>query len=128
MNAFDTVDSFERNFWIGNTELVAPITVAVCDEIDGPEGNFDFGDNVTNEAYLEQFRTEELVNLCIRVTAECLGENGTDFLGACHLRSGRDFESDVSSTVVDHGMVDTAIAELVTALQRKATDLKRAGL
>ena len=99
------------------------IRIMVSDEIDSPDGGFDFGSAKENAAYLKKFHTGELLNLCIRVIASKDGSEGSDCLGANHVNAC-DASNDIQDIVKEHGMVATAIEDCNVGIAR--TNLNKA--
>lgn len=93
-------------------------------------GDFDFGDPIENEKYLNRFKSGELFMGMITVTAFALGETGADHLGACHLISNNYFNSEpfdtsVNDTVNTYDMINNAIDDLLKNLDEKAATLQK---
>jgi len=129
MSNFTTLKTFEMDAFLNKVALPVKVTIEVAEDDIVPAGDFDFGDAAENEAYLDQFKSGELFIAVIRVTAEALGEEGTDYLGGCHVHSNNAFNSDpfakdIDQLVMDHGMVDKALGDLMQAILIKANRLK----
>lgn len=77
------------------------------------EGDFDFGSDSENKAYLKRFESGELINVSIEVAIyDKSGElEGIDNLGCCHVTSSN-LENDILEIVKDHAMIETAHDEL----------------
>lgn len=80
-------------------------------EQDSVQGSYDFGDKKANDEYLERFKNGELLNVTIKVTANALGEHGSDYLGGCHVKAST-LESDMLQTAIQHDMKNQACIEL----------------
>ncbi len=85
------------------------ISYAYAYDADSPD--FDYGDKDENEKELNRFRSGELVNCLIKVTASALGENGTDYLGQC-FAPGTGTEGSLLLTAGEHDMKNNACIEL----------------
>jgi len=70
-----------------------------------------FGSDKENIEYVSRFDRGELVNVCLKVTASTLGENGTDYLGACHVKA-QGMEAEMLSMAIEHDMKNQACIEL----------------
>lgn len=82
-------------------------------------GDEDFDRNVENEI-LDRLRRGDSFAWCsILVTAEWNGHKGIASLGCCSLEG----ESDVETTINDHGMRDEALDDLNKGLQAEADTL-----
>jgi hypothetical protein len=93
-----------------------PVTVTVEIKVGEDEytGDFDFGDDEKNAAYLARFTSGELFNAVIAVYVHGLGIEGSDYIGSNHIHSNNYFnpalfEKDVLETVETYDMVETAI-------------------
>lgn len=71
----------------------------------------DFGSEQENQAYIDRFNRGELVNIVLKVSASALGEEGTDYLGACHV-TAQDMEDDMLQCAIEHDMKNQACIEL----------------
>jgi len=85
-----------------------------------PEGDFDFGDKEENAAYLARFHSGELMMALVSVKASALGFEGTDCLGACHIKS----DSDAWDIASEYNMVENAMKELRDNIVEAANKLK----
>lgn len=115
------IDTEERTIEFRGKPLHVEVSIDVADEQDDVEGDFDFGDAAENAEYLARFRSGELSAVCIRVTATALGEEGTDYLGMCHVHTGR--QSDVLEQAQEYEMVDRACEDLVSHLESRVQRL-----
>ena len=79
--------------------------------------DYDFGNDEDNAAYAAQFESGELANLQLRVTARWETAVGTDYLGAVHVKT-RSADSDLLKAADWHGMIDNAVEDLVTNIER----------
>lgn len=86
--------------------------------------SFDFGSEKENKEYLKRFDTGELLNLTLFVEVSCLGESGSDVLGAVHVNS-RNIEKDLLEMAIEHDMKNNACRELRDNILRKHAMLKK---
>jgi hypothetical protein len=93
------------------------VNLIVCLYHDDTDLDFDFGDEIENQAYLNRFHTGELMNIGIVVKASIqLGTcnlTGEDSLWAVHVRT-RHMDTDVNEIIESQAMVDTAIDEILS--------------
>lgn len=89
-----------------------------------PEGDFDFGDEIENAKYLKRFESGELMCIVIRVEAYAEGEQGTDYLGMCHVKASN-LESDVRNIIAEHDMKHNACVELRDNILSRAQTMKK---
>lgn len=110
---------FERTIQDTNGVKLSVLVIVEVDEDDiPPEGDFDFGNEEENDAYLNRFKSGELFRANILVKAIALGFEGFDSLGACHIHSNnmfnsKPFDQDVEDILREYGMIDNAIEHLV---------------
>ena len=98
-----------------------PITIAILYAYDDfPDiGNFDFGSEIENKQYLDDFRSGKYVSCRLKVIAYCrdlsVSIEGVDYLGQCHVTSTT-MEDDLISLANDHDMPEQAFDELKKTL------------
>lgn len=102
--------SFTREVKIGNKLVTVLIVFEYDYENELPEIGFE--SNKEQDEYLEKFETGEYSNLFLRVIASALGEKGVDSLGQVHVVS-KNADNDLIEIAESHGMVETAVGELV---------------
>jgi hypothetical protein len=88
-----------------------PTKITYAYDFESDSIDVDFGSAEENQAYIDRFSRGELVNVCLKVSAQALGETGTDYLGACH-EIAQTMESGMLSTAIEHDMKNQACIEL----------------
>lgn len=109
------LSSESRHFDLNGKRLACTVSISIEPENDSPEGDFDFGNEAENAAYLARFKSGELQLVAITVTASFMGIEGVDHLGMCHVSSNTT-DDDALAVVNDYGMIDNAIADLQRTL------------
>lgn len=119
---FQLINESDVEFTFNGRKLIAIVAVAVAEDGEPVNGSFDFGDDEQDRVYLERFRSGELINCTVRVTATYGDFQGTDYLGACHLRSAH-AALDAINVATDHGMATVAITDLIAQMQSTLNQL-----
>lgn len=111
MQTFTKVESKELSIPAKNIVTKMSIYWGYEENYPIPGEDFDFGNKLENEKYLMEFQSGNYLNICIKVTATSLGEEGTDILGQCHI-SAKNMEADILECVDEHDMNNKACIEL----------------
>ena len=119
---------FEQEIDLNGKPVTVKVEIKVGEDDIDPAGDFDFGDEQENAAYLARFTSGELFAAVIVVHVCGLGIEGSDYLGACHIHSNNyfnpaPFEKDVLETVETYGMVANATEEWRQAVIDQANKL-----
>ncbi len=122
---------FDKTIEVNGHMLDANIVIEVDEDGDcNVADDIAFDDVDAEKRYLKRFEHGELFAGVVTVTAYAVECDGFDSLSACPLHSNNMFDSgpfnnDVNQIVEEHGMVKTAIEQLVANIQSRARLLKR---
>lgn len=124
MQVFKTEKTFLMIKYEGKLRHIETlVSYAYAPEVDAPD--FDYGSKEENEKELNRFRSGELQNVLLKVTASALGENGTDYLGQVFALS-RSLEDSLSLTATEQDMKNNACIELKNNILLQYETLKAA--
>lgn len=115
---FTQISESKKYLLVAGKKIKATILVSYGEEADSIEGSFDFGSDSENNEYAERFYSGELASVCIRVQAIWQGQEGTDYLGSCHVVSSK-VESEVELMSKEYSMIETALTDLKTNIERQ---------
>lgn len=110
-------DATKHRIKVGSKSLRVTVQVSWAYEDEAPEVAWD--DPQSEAEYYARFESGELANVVIRVQAFWQDADGSDCLGACHVRSSH-FEEDISDLVRDHAMIDGALNDLKETIVRRS--------
>jgi len=120
----ETIKRYDKEIEINGHSVLVGVFIAWAWETEPVEGSFCFGDEQENAEYLARFKSGELANVCLRVTAYAEGCEGVDHLGMCHI-STENFEDEILKAVTDQGMEGEAVAYLTIEILNQAKRLKK---